>query len=155
MKQNGKKRSKIFIENAESTEKISVDRLCPFGMYYHISGACASLIFEKRLYLFIISVLIIFSSIEVLILYVQCFFATQAASQPRSYDKGLGILRPGFDAQCGSDNFLFQNKICTHFRSSRKIIAYFIVFNDSLCLPESTTPRKKFESYLVPKNSKK
>ena len=35
--------------------KISVDRLCSFGIYYLVSSAWASSIFEKSLYLFIIS----------------------------------------------------------------------------------------------------
>ena len=39
--------------------KISVDRLCSFGIYYLISSAWASSIFEKSLYLFTILILII------------------------------------------------------------------------------------------------
>ena len=58
--------------------KISVDRLCSFGIYYLISSAWASSIFEKSLYLFIILILIILSSIEVLILYVLCYCVSQA-----------------------------------------------------------------------------
>ena len=58
--------------------KISVDRLCSFGIYYLVSSAWASSIFEKSLYLFIISILIILSSIEVLILYVLCYCVSQA-----------------------------------------------------------------------------
>ena len=57
--------------------KISVDRLCSFGIYYLVSSAWASSIFEKSLYLFIISILIILSSIEVLILYVLCYSVSQ------------------------------------------------------------------------------
>ena len=38
--------------------KISVDRLCSFGIYYLVSSAWASSIFEKSLYLFIILILI-------------------------------------------------------------------------------------------------
>ena len=58
--------------------KISVDRLCSFGIYYLVSSAWASPIFEKSLYLFIISILIILSSIEVLIPYLLCNYVTQA-----------------------------------------------------------------------------
>ena len=60
--------------------KFSVDRLCSFGIYYLISSAWASLIFEKSLYLFIILILIILSSIEVLILYVLCYSELQPLS---------------------------------------------------------------------------
>ena len=81
--------------------KISVDRLCSFGIYYLVSSAWASSIFEKSLYLFIISILIILSSIEVLILYVLCYSEPQATSWPSGYVIGLTIRKPGFDSRRG------------------------------------------------------
>ena len=60
--------------------KISVDRFCSFAIYYLIPSAWASSIFEKSLYLFIILILIILSSIEVLILYVLCYSEIQPPS---------------------------------------------------------------------------
>ena len=59
--------------------RISVDRLCSFGIYYLLSSAWASSIFEKRLHLLINLILIIFSSTELLILYVQYFSVPRAS----------------------------------------------------------------------------
>ena len=76
--QKWQKTMENFRREFREHRKISVDRLCSFGIYYLISSAWASSIFEKRLYLFIIFILIILSSTELLILCKQCFSFPQA-----------------------------------------------------------------------------